>query len=683
MRASRPTRKYRVGTSSCRGGYKNKVETNITAKFTGRLFKVVSWRYFPVVILILVNVVIGSRIVQDYGISWDEPSRYQVAEKSLASYLGEAKERRGSFYLAISRVGSGAWRQINPNWSAIDAWHYMNFFFYYQIAVFFFYMLCVRLANKWVASVATLLFSTQPLLWGHAFINPKDIPFTAFFIASVALGVWMVERFPLKTYEDIDRPFLKHVHQTGLIERLSSDWEKLGKNKQRWIVKILQISLGLLVVILLATPMARALIKAGIHQAYSAGPDTWSNYVFSRVAQNIEALPVDKYVEKAFALYSRVLFYYAAFTLFGVILLALPFFPTLIKWFWRHQLTSGIRVFLMSFRIGSVWAMSIFMGLANSIRVVGLAAGLLVGVYFMMKKGRKAIPVLLACFLIAFLVTYFCWPGIWGSTPNLDRIYTKTTSFSWQASVLFDGVEYPAYALPGRYLPTLLGLQFTEPALLLFMVGAGGIIYQAVKQKKIPELSLIAGLWLFAPVAGALVIQPTMYDNFRHFLFITPGIFLFACLGMQLIYEKVKTKYLALIILIALIGPNLYWNIKLHPYQYIYYNQIVGGVGGAFRRYESDYWTTSYREAIQYLNQIANPEAKIYVWGPIRVIKYYARKDLSLSGDQKNPTGSDYDYAIISTRHNKDLKEFPSAKIIFRVERDGATFAVVKQLHPE
>jgi hypothetical protein len=656
------------------------METNMSTKLIAALRKLVTWRYFPVLVLISVNVVIGSRIVQDYGISWDEPSRYQVAEKSLASYMGEAKDRKGSFYLALSRVGSAIFHRINHSWSVMDAWHYTNFFFYYQIAAFFFFMICLRLANKWVATAATLLFITQPLLWGHAFVNPKDIPFTAFFTASVALGLWMVERFPQKTYEEIDNPFFKHIRETGLIKRLAFDWEKLGEKKQALLKKTFGISLGLLAIILLATPLLHALIRAVIQQAYYARAGTFLSDTFRSYAQNTSAYPVDKYVEKTFTLYGRGLLFYAILTLLLNVLLTIPFLPTTLSWFWQHQLASGMRVFWLSFKRGSVWAMSLFMGLANSIRVIGLAAGLLVGVYFLINKGRKAFPVLLACFMIASLVTYLCWPGMWGSTPDLNRIYTKTTSFSWQSSVLFNGIDYQASTLPRSYLPTLLALQFTEPALLLFLIGLGSVIYRSLKNKKIPTLPLVASIWLFVPIAGVLIVQPTIYDNFRHVLFIVPAIFLFACLGMQVIFEKVKAKYVTWIILAALIIPNLYWDINLHPYQYLYYNEFIGGEAGAFRRFEMDYWTTSYRDATLYLNQVAPPNARIYVWGPLRVVRYYSRHDFIFLKPQESLEGKVFDYAILSTRHDKDLKVYPHANILYRVERDGAVFAVVKQL---
>jgi len=43
---------------------------------------------------------------------------------------------------------------------------------------------------------------------------------------------------------------------------------------------------------------------------------------------------------------------------------------------------------------------------------------------------------------------------------------------------------------------------------------------------------------------------------------------------------------------------GLYSSIRLHPYEYIYYNILVNRTGGASRTYEMDYWTLSLKEAL-------------------------------------------------------------------------------------
>ena len=173
-----------------------------------------------------------------------------------------------------------------------------------------------------------------------------------------------------------------------------------------------------------------------------------------------------------------------------------------------------------------------------------------------------------------------------------------------------------------------------------------------------------------------------MYDNFRHWLFIVPPIFILAGFTLDELSKRLKPRFVNLAILIVLISPGLYWGVKLHPYQYIYYNNFVGAVSGANRRYELDFWVTSYREATLYLNDEAPLNSQVLVIGPRRIFMSYAREDLNrewFTVDQIEETTYPV-YVIVSTRRNDDLVQFPDSKVVYRVTRDGADLAVVKQI---
>jgi hypothetical protein len=57
----------------------------------------------------------------------------------------------------------------------------------------------------------------------------------------------------------------------------------------------------------------------------------------------------------------------------------------------------------------------------------------------------------------------------------------------------------------------------------------------------------------------------------------------------------------------ALVAPGVLGILTLHPYEYTYFNSLVGGTDGASRRYETDYWCTSYREAMELIGATAPP----------------------------------------------------------------------------
>jgi hypothetical protein len=125
--------------------------------------------------------------------------------------------------------------------------------------------------------------------------------------------------------------------------------------------------------------------------------------------------------------------------------------------------------------------------------------------------------------------------------------------------------------------------------------------------------------------------------------------------------------------------PGWYATASLYPYQYVYYNQVVGGVSGAFRDFELDYWHTAYREAQEYVNENARPDANIYAGTAKQAAQTFARPDLifnALGGRKKN--WNNYDYIIVSTSENEDQK-CDELTTVFVVELQGVPLVYVKK----
>ena len=136
--------------------------------------------------------------------------------------------------------------------------------------------------------------------------------------------------------------------------------------------------------------------------------------------------------------------------------------------------------------------------------------------------------------------------------------------------------------------------------------------------------------------------------------------------------RKLKKTVLLLVLL-----PGLYANITLHPYQYVYYNQLVGGVSGAYRNFDLDYWNLAFREAQLYINQTAGQNANIYVDKSRNVVQPFTRPDLVFNAfGAKDLTK--YDFIVVSTARNLDQR-FDEFTTVFVVERDGVPLAYVRK----
>ena len=121
--------------------------------------------------------------------------------------------------------------------------------------------------------------------------------------------------------------------------------------------------------------------------------------------------------------------------------------------------------------------------------------------------------------------------------------------------------------------------------------------------------------------------------------------------------------------------------IKLFPYQYIYYNQLTGGVNGAENKFEMDYWAVSYKEAaeklVNYLknkdkDNFKNKKYNIFVGGPNEAASYYFPENLILTTLYDKA-----DYYIVFTRNNSDRNI--NYKPIIKIERFNVVLSYVKE----
>ena len=203
------------------------------------------------------------------------------------------------------------------------------------------------------------------------------------------------------------------------------------------------------------------------------------------------------------------------------------------------------------------------------------------------------------------------------------------------------------------------------------------------------SLALILA-WFVILVAYVLLRRPAMYDGFRHFLFILPPAFIFIGLGCDWLFERLDSLvsswldtaiWLRAGLVAVLILPGILAIIRLHPYEYTYYNSFVGGTDGAFRKYETDYWLSCYKEAVEALEQRLDAPAVLYVHREAYIAHYYHKQHLSvreLRGSLQDVKPGDY--LLVNTRTNEDRRVFRDAPPVLQIGRGEAIFCEVKQI---
>jgi len=325
-----------------------------------------------------------------------------------------------------------------------------------------------------------------------------------------------------------------------------------------------------------------------------------------------------------------------------------------------------------------------FLGIATSIRVLGPLAGLLIGIYALgqIKKNNvfKFIKYLSTYAALTLLVIFITWPYLWANPlQKFIEVFGFMSDNPTQLKVLFLGNIYKADELPRRYLPVLLGLTLTEPVWFTSLTGmALGFWKSNTKQRFALALSV---LWLAIPATYVILRQPPMYDGFRHFLFMLPPVFIFAGFAFEKFVEILKSRWIILSLSITLLAPGIHGALKLHPYEYAYYNSFTGGTSGAFRTYETEFWLTCYREAAMEFNQKAPQGAQLFVRRESYIAQYYAAQNITIRDYRtefaKIAAG---DFVLVNSRTNEDLKTFHDAPVFLSIRRGKAVFCEIKQI---
>jgi len=283
------------------------------------------------------------------------------------------------------------------------------------------------------------------------------------------------------------------------------------------------------------------------------------------------------------------------------------------------------------------------------------------------------LPILFVYAGIALAVMLITWPYLWPNPPaRLIESLHVMSDYPWPGRVLFNGQYYHSYDLPRSYLPVLLAIQITEPIWPLFILS-----FALLRKNK--YLLIITILWFILPLAALIISRSPLYDNFRQIIFILPPVFFVCGLGVDWLFRRLRQPIVQGLIVAALVLPGIIAGVQLHPYEYIYYNSFIGGVRGAKERFELEYWATSYRAAMDYVNNIAPANGKIFVAGPSYIAAIYSRRDLRIYMDNQI-NDQTFDYAIMTTRYDIDKADFPDALVVYIIEREGVPLTVVKKI---
>jgi 4-amino-4-deoxy-L-arabinose transferase-like glycosyltransferase len=296
--------------------------------------------------------------------------------------------------------------------------------------------------------------------------------------------------------------------------------------------------------------------------------------------------------------------------------------------------------------------------------------------------------VLVAGLPIGYLIMGLLWP--WSVLEPLNPVraigyFSHFFEKPWRE--IYEGVPTLVPNMPASYVVRLLALKLPEIVLLLAIVGGGGILLASVR-RSLPARDRAGHLLVLSaalvPVIYAMISRPALYNGLRHFIFIIPPIAIIAGVtiarGIDWLHAQRPALGMASIVALVIgISATMTTMVRLHPYQYAYFNSFAGGVRGADFNYMLDYWGLAFKQATEKLRVKIKAEGQkppgdrkywiVAVCGPQRVAEVELGPKFQTTS---NPRGADF-ALVLREFYCRDIK----APIVIDVIREGVAFATV------
>ena len=342
----------------------------------------------------------------------------------------------------------------------------------------------------------------------------------------------------------------------------------------------------------------------------------------------------------------------------------------------------------------------VLLGAALGLRVIGLIligfAGLAVlmampgplrtqwraAIGFCLRSGLALMPAL----VIGYLIMIAAWPWAAQAPLNPIRALFAFADFHYQIRTLFSGAVYEMANVPRWYVPAYLAIKLPLPILLGAVLTLPLMLRPTSIDHRRREVALVA-MTAAIPLACHVLGNGPAFSGLRHFLFVVPPLAVLAGIGIDAVLGALAARQRAAATAIAaLLFARLAWNamvlVQLHPHQYLFYNALVGGLEGASRAYETDYWVNIMPEAVDELEAFIDRNDRALAGKPARrytVAVCGERLSFEKEADPRLKWVQDWKQAdfFIAPTH-MDCDRALDGQVIATIQRLGVPIGVVK-----
>lgn len=276
--------------------------------------------------------------------------------------------------------------------------------------------------------------------------------------------------------------------------------------------------------------------------------------------------------------------------------------------FWRGRMHTAFSVLL-----AVLWGMA----LATKFTALIIPAPLVL--WALLYRDRASARNFALMLLLSPLVAVALNPGWWYDP--IEKISAFVTTSITRDEHIPIQTLYFGQALPFRphwsYAPVMTSLTIPVSTLLLSAIGTGRLLL------KTDERPFDLLMFMTVPVFLVIVMLTSapVHDGVRQFIYIMPGIAYcagtgfaaLACTLKRFVASRFLQSLAAALLLLAAIAYPALETARSHPFELSYYNRLIGGLPGAYRRgMEVNYWYESITEdMLRAMNRTIPPGSRV------------------------------------------------------------------------
>ncbi len=252
----------------------------------------------------------------------------------------------------------------------------------------------------------------------------------------------------------------------------------------------------------------------------------------------------------------------------------------------------------------------------SDIRIVGLILfaylGLILLIRLLQLRKQENLKVVvprivrysLATFVLSYFLMVLTWPyALQDMVQNPFEALTELSNFSLTSfQQLYMGELTSSNHMPWHYLFVWLGI--STPIVLLFGILLF-VVLSLILSNRNNTVALPVLIFLFIPLLLNVFGKFSHFDGWRHYLFLAPFMAIVAALGWDMMFNAIRhamARKITVVGFVLLLALPLHSSIQYHPNQHVYFNELIGGLKGAYGQFEVDTYANVMRQGVEWLN---------------------------------------------------------------------------------